>query len=64
MECVQCEKYIKDITPEPIVMCGDCIKTHLTTTFSQVRSGEIVNKTYEINDEHGRVVYVTLTAKL
>lgn len=64
MECVQCEKFIKDITPEPVVMCGDCIKTHLTTTFSQVGTGEITNKTYEINDDRARVIYVTLTAKL
>lgn len=64
MECVQCERYIKSITPEPIVMCGDCIKTHLRKSFSQVCSGEIVNKTYEVTDEHGRRVYVTLTSKL
>ena len=64
LECVQCERYIKSITPEPIVMCGDCIKTHLTATFSQVIRGEILNKTYEVIDEHGRVVHVTLTAKL
>jgi hypothetical protein len=64
IECVQCERYIKNITPEPIVMCGNCIKTHLTETFSQVICGEIKNKTYQVTDNHGRKVYVTLTAKL
>lgn len=62
MECVQCEKYIKDIKPEPIVMCGDCIKTHLPKNFPTDNS---VNKTYDFTVENSKYrVCITLVSKL
>jgi hypothetical protein len=41
MYCIHCERNVNEITPEPIVVCGDCIKYVYTISLDAVNT---VNK--------------------